>query len=88
MDPLQPTTQSSEQSHQSPTTPIPPLPHQPERLLPKPHKTSWGALIGIVIILAVLVVSALYFWGAKLAEREATFQNSNTHATTESPASE
>lgn len=49
---------------------IPELPHAPEKLLPAGHKTSWGALIGIVIILIVLVVGALYFWGAKLAEQE------------------
>ena len=53
------------------------LPTPPERLLTAPPRTSWGALIGISIILAVLVIGALYFWGAKLAERDAGFQDSN-----------
>ena len=55
----------------------PSLPTPPERLLTAPPRTSWGALIGISIILAVLVIGALYFWGAKLAERDAGFQDSN-----------
>ena len=63
-----------------PSTPIrevPKLPGLPEKLLtahtetPK-HKTSWGPLIGIVIIVLVLIVGALYFWGARLAEQDAT----------------
>lgn len=42
------------------------LPHGPEKLLTAPHQTSWGAALGIVIILILLVIGALYFWGAKL----------------------
>lgn len=34
------------------------------------HKTSWGAALGIVIIILVLIVGALYFWGAKLVEEQ------------------
>ena len=54
----------------------PELPHAPEKLLTShasaeaPHARQWGALIGIIIILLVLIVGALYFWGAKLAEEE------------------
>lgn len=61
---------------------MPELPHMPEKLLESTptraeyaggHKSgSWGAAIGIVIILLVLVIGALYFWGAKLAEEEST----------------
>lgn len=68
--------------------PAPKLPAQPEKLLMAPRRTSWGALIGVIIILVVLVVGALYFWGAKLAEREAALPNSDIRATAESPASE
>lgn len=53
------------------------LPTPPEKLLMAPPRTSWGAFIGISIILAVLVIGALYFWGAKLAERDAVLQDSN-----------
>ncbi|MDO8620204.1 MAG: hypothetical protein Q7R64_02545 [bacterium] len=61
----------------SPTTPITPvsplteLPHGPEKLLPAPHKSSWGAWFGILIILIVLTIGALYFWGEKLTEEDA-----------------
>lgn len=54
---------------QTPTTPE--LPTQPEKLLPSPHHTSWGAVFGIIIILIVLVIGALYFWSVKLAEQDA-----------------
>lgn len=50
------------------------LPKEPEKLLtpaPAVRSTSWGALIGIVIILIVLVVGALYFWGAHLVGKGA-----------------
>lgn len=65
------------------TTPIPPtqppatpppireLPKQPEKLLSAAHGGSWGAILGIVIIIIVLVVGALYFWGAQLEKQEA-----------------
>ena len=53
----------------------PELPRAPEKLLEPPPKGngSLGAFIGIVIILLVLIVGALYFWGAKLAEEEDSF---------------
>lgn len=61
-----------------PKTPIantvpktPELPKSPEKLLTAPHHTSWGAALGIVIILILLVVGALYFWGAKLTREDA-----------------
>ncbi len=54
---------------QPPATPE--LPKQPEKLLPAPHHTSWGAVLGIIIILLVLIVGALYFWGTELAEQDA-----------------
>lgn len=51
---------------------MPELPHVPEKLLEPPHQTngSWGAILGIVIIIIVLIVGALYFWGAQLEKQE------------------
>ena len=68
MDPNQPSPVTA------PVTPAraPELPRQPEKLLPAAHGgDSWGAFIGIVIIIIVLVVGALYFWGAQLEKQEA-----------------
>ena len=36
---------------------------QPQQPMPAPKRTHWGALLGILIILALLVVAALFFWG-------------------------
>jgi hypothetical protein len=46
------------------------LPTLPEMSLPAPHHTSWGAFIGIIIIVSILIVGALYFWGAKLEKAD------------------
>lgn len=48
----------------------PKLPPQPEKLLPAASGGSWGAFFGIAIIIIVLVVGALYFWGAQLEKQE------------------
>lgn len=43
-----------------------------DRLLPErfpdeaPVRSSWGAVIGVGIIIVMLLVGALYFWGAHL----------------------
>lgn len=41
-----------------------------EKLLPSPNGNSWGALIGIIIVIIVLIVGVLYFWGAQLEKQE------------------
>ena len=66
------------------TTPAPleELPREPEKRITAPHHTSWGAFIGIIIIVVVLIAGALYFWGAKLAERDAAFQSPNAETST------
>ena len=69
MDPNQPSPVTA------PVTPAraPELSRQPEKLLPAAHGgDSWGAFIGIVIIIIVLVVGALYFWGERLVGTPAT----------------
>lgn len=37
-----------------------------DHLLPPAHKSSVGPIVGTVIILALLVIGGLYFWGASL----------------------
>ena len=72
--PTQPAPQTPPAPQPAANLSTPELPHGPEKLLEPPHKnSSWGAVIGIVIILLVLIVGALYFWGAKLAEEEGGF---------------
>ncbi len=61
-------------ANQTITTPpklseTPELPHGPEKLLPAPtYRGSLGAAFGIVVILIIVIIGALYFWGAKLTE--------------------
>ena len=66
MDPNQKTTTVSAQLSVAQT---PALPKQPEKLQ-SPRHTSWGALIGIIIIVFILIVGALYFFGARLVEQD------------------
>lgn len=51
----------------------PELPKAPGKLLSAPaHHTSWGALAGILIILIVLIIGGLYFWGAELSKEDSS----------------
>jgi len=45
-----------------------------EQLLPPGQKSSAGPIIGAIIIVVVLILGALYFWGAHL---NATNQENN-----------
>jgi len=47
---------------------MPPQPFIPkdELLLPPARKSGAGPIIGIVIIIALLILGALYFWGAHI----------------------
>ena len=45
-----------------PESPIP----KDELLLPPAHKSGAGPLVGVIIIVGLLIVGALYFWGAHL----------------------
>jgi hypothetical protein len=54
---------------------MPPIPpHEPQTdtdfQLPPGHKSGSGPIIGVVIIVIMLVLGGLYFWGASL-NREA-----------------
>lgn len=37
-------------------------------LLPTKKKSSAGALVAIIVILAMVVIGALYSWGARISE--------------------
>ncbi len=53
------------------TTPLASLPKMPSpsQGLPAPtYRGSLGAAFGIVVILIIVIIGALYFWGAKLTE--------------------
>jgi hypothetical protein len=43
---------------------------QPETEAPVSLKreTSWGAIVGIIIVVLVLIIGTLYFWGKELEE--------------------
>src|SRR3989344_227886 len=45
-----------------------PMPVAPE----KPSKSNIGALIGSLVLVAVLLVGGLYVWGSRLSDREET----------------
>jgi hypothetical protein len=36
--------------------------------VPSEKQNSWGALIAIVVIMAIIVVGAFYAWGKRVAE--------------------
>lgn len=62
------------------TLPAPPI-EIPARAL-ETGGNSFGALAGIIIIIIILIIGALYFWGAKLSENEPD----NSEQTTSIPA--
>jgi len=35
-----------------------------------PEQNSWGALIAIVVIMAIVVVGAFYAWGKRVAQEQ------------------
>ena len=51
----------------SPSNPTPVDPR--DHLLPPAQKSSVGPIVGIVIIVVLLIVGALYFWGAHLDDQ-------------------
>ena len=38
----------------------------PDHLLPAGHKSGTGPIIGVIVIVVMLVLGGLYFWGAQL----------------------
>lgn len=49
-----------------PQSPTPNIPQQPVRS----GKPSSGPIVGIIIIVLLMLVGALYFWGARLNQRD------------------
>jgi hypothetical protein len=53
------------------------MPTSPEKETPVPtlhRNASWGAIITIVIILAMIVIGAFYAWGKRIDEERASGQ--------------
>ncbi|MBA3789450.1 hypothetical protein H0X32_03630 [Patescibacteria group bacterium] len=57
-----------------------PTPEKTSPNPPSPHKNaSWGAILSIVVILAMIVIGAFYAWGKRIAEEHPLQQpNSDT----------
>ncbi len=65
-----------------PANPAPEIP--PPVIAPTlpPKKSGVGAVIGSAIVIILLILGALYFWGEKLSEQEQTpVQNNSVSAT-------
>lgn len=45
-----------------------------DHLLPPHHKKSAGPMIGTVIVVIMLILGALYFWGEKLNKEAQQYQ--------------
>lgn len=41
------------------------------------EKSSWGSAIGIILIVAVIIIGGLYFWGQKIDERLSEYEGQN-----------
>jgi len=68
-----------------PQTPLSPIPNENEdRLLPPARKSGAGAFVGIIIIIVLMAVGGLYFWGARLNQQ----QNPPPYIPTDSPTGE
>ncbi|NTV22728.1 MAG: hypothetical protein HGB03_04210 [Candidatus Yonathbacteria bacterium] len=50
----------------SPTSPSG-MPKETRAVMPT-QETSWGAIVGIVIVVAILIIGTFYFWGKELDE--------------------
>ena len=51
------------------TTNMPPTPTDENEIGKQKRPSGSGAIVGIIIIVFLMVVGALYFWGAALNER-------------------
>ena len=49
---------------------------------PTPKQQSWGTIASLVIIVAMIVVGALYSWGKRIAEEKALLEQLKTETQT------
>jgi uncharacterized protein YxeA len=47
-----------------------------------PEQQSWGTIISIIIIVAMIVVGALYSWGKRIAEQNALIEQAESQTQT------
>jgi hypothetical protein len=45
-----------------------------QEAIPTPKNASWGAIISIIVILAMIVIGAFYAWGKRVDEERVTTQ--------------
>ncbi|NTV44385.1 MAG: hypothetical protein HGA67_01665 [Candidatus Yonathbacteria bacterium] len=45
------------------------------------HETSWGTIVGIIIVVIVLAVGSLYFWGKEVNDRQNALPAINENVT-------
>jgi len=66
---------------------MPPVLDQPSQPVPAikpptPKQQSWGTIISLVIIIAMIVVGAFYAWGKRIAEEQSLVPEGYTPAET------
>lgn len=62
---METTPNMNQEFNQENTTPPTPAPEE---------KSSWGSAIGIILIVAVIIIGGLYFWGQKIDERMSEYE--------------
>jgi uncharacterized protein HemX len=62
---METTPNMNPESNQENITPPAPAPEE---------KSSWGSAIGIILIIAIIIIGGLYFWGQKIDERLSEFE--------------
>jgi len=82
-----PQTQPQEESAvpETPQNTEGPVPNTLSEEHQAPEKGGIGPLVGIIIIVAVLIIGGLYFWGAKLAKDEQQSMTAEEIANQEDP---
>lgn len=60
---MEPQTQNREMPNQNPVSQAPQMPAQ--------NKSSIGSIIGTIIIIAIIILGGLYFWGKRVEEMRA-----------------
>jgi hypothetical protein len=56
MEPIQPINTQQPSQNNTPSMPV--------------RETSWGTIVGIIIVVVVFAIGSLYFWGKEVANRQ------------------